>query len=208
MDGVIFNTERLWVYSVIKTNIENNYNVPEELIIDCIGCRNDEIECMLKMKMGDNFDSKLFLSLNEKYMNQYVELNGIPIKKGLFELLNYLKSNRIKIAIASSSSMNRIEKCLMDAKIAENYFEYIISGDDIEKSKPDPEIYEKAVRRLNVDKDKVFVIEDSDRGIMSAYLAGLKPIWIRDVKDINGDIKNKVYKEFESLDQIIKMIAP
>ena len=205
MDGLMFDSERLWVNSTIKTNINFGYKVPEEVIIECIGCRNDVIELKLKDKMGVDFNAKRFLNLNEKFMKEDVKINGLAIKKGLIELLEFLKRNSVLIAIASSSSTQRIKRCLIDANISINYFNYIIGGENVKEPKPSPEIYLKTIQCLNIKAENVIALEDSDNGIKSAYLAGIKPILIPDIKKPKHETIKMAYKQYESLDQVIEL---
>jgi len=205
MDGLMFDSERLWLNSAIRTNKEYGYQVPEELIINCIGCRNEEIKTELKKIMGKEFDADKYLKINEMFMNEDVKINGLKLKSGLIELLEFLKKRNISIAIASSSSTQRVIKCLFDGNIPIDYFDCIIGGENVMKPKPDPEIYLKTLRFLNISAEESIAIEDSDNGIKSAYMAGIKPILIPDIKKPKEETLRMAYKQYERLDQIIEL---
>ena len=96
---------------------------------------------------------------------------------GVKDLLDSIKKAGIKAAVASSSkNADRI----LDFTGLRDYFDVITSGDDILKSKPDPEVYVLTAQRLCVDPGKCIVIEDARVGIDAAVKAGMIPIGIGD----------------------------
>ncbi len=208
MDGLMFDTEKLWLDGVVKTNEVYGYNVPPELIIECMGNRKDKIDLMLKQAMGENFDPVEFRRLNKIFMKEQVEKFGLGIKKGLIELLEFLKTQNVKLAIASSSSMQKIQQRFVDAKLPPKYigcFDYIIGGDMVTNPKPDPQVYLVACEKLNVNPKDAIALEDSDNGIKSAYYAGVKPVLIPDIKKPSEEVKKMAFKQFKSLDEVISL---
>lgn len=117
MDGLMFDTERLWIDSVKRTNDECGYNVPLEVAMECIGKRADFVDQRFKEVMGEEFDPIEFRRLNRLYMDEEVKANGLGIKKGLLELISFLKEKDIKIAIASSTKLEKIQKRFEQANI-------------------------------------------------------------------------------------------
>lgn len=205
MDGLMFDTERLWLNSVKRTNEVYGYNVPEELIIECMGKRKDYIDIKLKEVLGNDFDTVEFRKLNVKYMNEDVEKNGLKIKKGLIELLDFLKLHNIKMAVASSSSYETISKRFKEANLSIEYFECIIGGDMVKEPKPSPQIYLKSCEVLGIKPENAIALEDSDYGIMSAHNAGMKAILIPDIKNPAKEILEITYKKLEDLLQVINL---
>ena len=205
MDGLMFDTEKLWLDAAIKTNKEYGYNVPPELIVECMGKRKDYIMAHLKEKMGENFDPIEFTNLNRKFMNEDVEKNGLAIKKGLRELLSFLNDKNIKIAIASSSSVEKIHKRFKEANLDINLFNYVIGGDMVTDPKPNPQIYLKSCEILGVKPENAIALEDSEYGIISATSAGMKAILIPDVKEPSKEIVEMAYKKFDDLNQVMSL---
>ena len=95
------------------------------------------------------------------------------------QLLSFLKEKEIKIALASSSPMENIEEVLLQCDIYD-FFSFLVSGEQFEKTKPDPQIYEYTVQQLGLEKEEILVIEDSEYGITSATSAGLTVIALLD----------------------------
>jgi cytidine deaminase len=97
---------------------------------------------------------------------------------GTIDFLASLKKAGIKIALASSAPMFKIKINLKAIKKDESFFDAIISGDDITRNKPDPEIYLQAARALKVDIKECLVVEDSINGVLSGYNAGAEVLGI------------------------------
>ena len=90
---------------------------------------------------------------------------------GVIELISELKDKGVKLAIASSGRKQSVINVLKELDIFKN-FDFIMTGDDVIKSKPDPEIYLRTAQALQTDIKKCIVIEDSFAGISSAVDAG------------------------------------
>lgn len=105
------------------------------------------------------------------YKNYFIDSVLVPMP-GLINFIIGLKKAGMKLAIASSSSKAYVEHMIELFKI-ENYFEVIVCGDEVSKSKPDPDIYLKAISKLGMSNNELIAIEDSKAGIASAKAAGL-----------------------------------
>ncbi|MDO4477587.1 MAG: HAD family phosphatase [Lachnospiraceae bacterium] len=104
----------------------------------------------------------------------------IPEKKGLHELLHFLKENGFKIALATASAHERIDAFVAGAHL-ENVFDAILSGQDLTKSKPDPEIFIKAAEALGLAPEECYVFEDGVNGVQAGGAAGCDTIMIPDI---------------------------
>ena len=206
MDGLILDSENLWQKSVVMTNKYDHTNVPLTLINECIGLRNSDIDKKLKEVMGNDFDTDKFRELNRYYMNKEIEENGLKVKEGFFELIDFLKAQRIKVAVASSSSIETIKKRFAASKIDTDIFDFLIGGNMVNNSKPDPEIYLKACELLNVSPELTIALEDSNNGIISAYRAGLKPILIPDIVVNSEYVKSISFKILKNMSEVIGLI--
>ena len=125
------------------------------------------------------------------------------VRPQIYSVLESL-SERYKIALASSSSLNTINTAL-DQVDLRKYFTFIVSGEQFKESKPNPEIYLYTIKELNVNKDEAIIIEDSPKGILAANRAGIKVLALKDDKfgldqsqaDINIDELNDIIKLIE-----------
>ena len=103
-----------------------------------------------------------------------------------------------KIAVATSTRRGRALQLLEEAKIKDKV-NYVICGDQVENSKPNPEIFLKAAKGLNVNPEKCIVIEDSDAGITAAHAAKMIGIHVPDMKFLEDETKKLAFKICENL---------
>jgi len=99
-----------------------------------------------------------------------------PIR-GVRQFLIRLRLERFKLAVASAGSNSRVHHVLEQLRLRD-YFEAVVSGDDVSPGKPDPAIFRLASVRLGVNADNMVVFEDSVSGIKAAKAAGMKCVGI------------------------------
>lgn len=180
MDGVIFDTERLCLDSWKKVAKENGLTGIQEAFYKCIGTTMIQTKSIMMNHYGDQLDYESFREQASVYFHQEEAENGLPIKKGVLEILKLLREKEIPIGLASSTSKEVVEKELKDAGLYP-YFQMIIGGDLLKRSKPEPDIYLFACKEMNVEPENTIAIEDSYNGIRSAYGAGMHPIMVPDL---------------------------
>ena len=126
----------------------------------------------------------------------------MKIKKGAENILRFLKEKEVKIALASSNNRYEINLYLEKTNLLK-YFEYIISGEDIKESKPNPEIFNKVINYFNVKPSETIILEDSFNGIRAAHSSGAKGIMIPDILEPNEEMKEKAKYIFKDLDEVV-----
>lgn len=205
MDGVLFDTERLcikaWDYAGEKLNIKRT----GDMVFKTLGVNVKTVNKILKEEYGENFDIDVFRKYCDEYMQNFFTNNSTPVKKGLYNILKYLKDNNYKIALASSSSKNTVMRNLKSAQITE-YFDVIVSGDMVKKSKPEPDIYLNAAQLLNISPAECYAIEDSKNGLLSAHRAGCKTIMVPDLWHGDEESDSLIYAKCDDLDEVINII--
>ncbi len=139
-------------------------------------------------------------------MRQYIIDNlEIRFMKGAEELLEFLKSHGIKIALASGSSRESVNHHLAEVN-ATHYFDATVSGDEVKNGKPAPDIFLLAAARLGVSPENCFVFEDSANGIRSGFNAGMRCIGVPDIVPFDSEIKALMTAHLSSLDQAIPIL--
>lgn len=204
MDGTMIDTEGIkengWKYAGECLGIKI-----DDAILDEIRGTNKKYIRNLFLKKFNTINFEELYQLREKFIEENIEANGIKTKKGLKVILEFLKSNNYKIAVASSSHTKTIKKYLKKINLLD-FFDVILGGDMVENGKPDPEIYLKAIQLLNIPKEQCIGVEDSINGVLSVYQAGIKAIMIPDLEQPTEKIKNILYAQLDSLDKIIEVI--
>ncbi|MCX7958054.1 MAG: HAD family phosphatase [Deltaproteobacteria bacterium] len=132
---------------------------------------------------------KKILKKRENLMKKFYE-SVIELNCGAYEILEYLYLRKVKIALASSTPKRLFEKALKRFRI-DRFFDVIVTSDDIEKSKPDPEIFFRARKLLGLPSSELIIVEDSRAGVEAAIAAGIKVFWLRtasvDLKGLHPD---------------------
>ena len=130
---------------------------------------------------------------------------GAALKGGAMDLLPFLKENGYKIALATSSKADRALSILNEHGIT-NYFGEFVFAEDIQKGKPDPEVFLKACEKLGERPEDCLVLEDSEAGIQAANAADIPVICIPDMKKPDQQLLDRTAAVLDSLDQVIQYL--
>lgn len=207
MDGTIFDTERIHKICWDKAMEEAGIPYTPSTFYDLIGLNDESTKNYLLKNFGISEKNYTDLSVYAYELSQrYTRENGVPVKKGFFELQKYLKEQGIKTAVVTSSICSVAENNFILADITIP-FDAIIGGDSVTKGKPDAEPYAKAAEKLGLSPNECLAVEDSTNGIKSAHAAGIKCVFIKDIVDVPPEIKSLAAYEAESLDKIIDIIG-
>ena len=199
MDGVIFDTERLAHRCWLEVARQNGIKDMDKIYPSIIGCNRSRAAETLLNYYGKNFPMEDFLQEHtRRTFNRYIDTYGVPIKAGVTELLMFLKTNGYMTALASSSDRAIVEKELKSADIYK-YFDKIVCGDEVTHSKPDPEIFLKAVSALKSQKRESMVIEDSYNGLQAAVSAGVTAVMVPDMLPPTEELIGAGVKVFPNL---------
>lgn len=207
MDGVIFDTERL-IFEKWQ-EIAKKYGYDKEVIGNvfkaCIGTNREKTRQIVKERLGADFPYDTFREEASQLFYKNVEKDRMPIKTGVKELLEYLKTTGVKIGLASSTRKEVVEKELTDANLLV-YFEVVIGGDMVLHSKPEPDIFLKCLEELGVKPEKTYIIEDSYNGIRAAKKSGAIPIMVPDMLEENDEMRQLSKVILPSLIEVKKFL--
>ena len=205
MDGVLFDTEMVCLEGWVAVAEKNHLPNMREVFPKCIGLNNNDCQAVLQEAYGEKFDYVEFRRQASEEFWGYIERKGLPEKPGVHELLEWLAASDYRVALASSTKRTSVENCLKRAGIYE-YFEVIISGDMVEHSKPEPDIYLLACEKLGVAPGEAYAIEDSFNGIRSAYAAGMRPLMVPDMLAPDEEMREKSVEIFVNLDEVLEYL--
>ena len=178
MDGVILDSETICDKTWKITQDEMDVTTDKDYINMCRGTNHNDTLQILRNVFGADFDSEAFLKRATVLFKMYEETDGIPLMPYARQILEYLKP-KYRLALASSTSGGAVERQLTNAGVID-FFETRTTGEMVEHSKPDPEIYLMACRSLGLEPEECAAVEDSPNGIKSAASAGLKVIMVPD----------------------------
>ncbi|EME3494653.1 HAD family phosphatase [Enterococcus faecium] len=196
MDGLLLETGRLAYRAYVKSAQKYDYEMRKEVYYLLTG----QTEMAVREQMGILYGEDVPYIKWREAINQYKEKivkedKRVYTKKGAEEILSFAKERGIHTIVASSNTREKIEMYLRMENLYD-FFEQIISGDDVEKGKPEPEIFLKACSKMNIHPSEALVFEDSIAGIEAARRAGILSFLIKDhligLPDHNGKHKLKV----------------
>ena len=201
MDGLMFDTERVFIMAWDYAGEKIGIGKAVYMVYKTLGMNIASSFKVWKEEFGDGYNQEELRKYTKEFLTNYYNENKVPVKKGLYNLLDFLQKNDCKMAVASSSPRWEVEKHLKDAGIYE-YFKGIICGDMVENSKPDPEIYLKACALLEANPSECYALEDSKNGLLAAHRAGCRPIMVPDLWQPDEDILKIIDGKYEDLDEV------
>ena len=201
MDGLMIDSERVTFECYQERLKDMNLTMDEEFYKTLLGKPIKGIYQRFYDVYGNDFPIENVIQDVHQLMAERFETEGVSVKKGLVELLHYLKDNNYKTIVATSSNRDRVDKILAQAKITE-FFDDSICGDEVTKGKPNPEVFLKSCQKLGVNVDEAIVLEDSEAGIQASYDANIKVICIPDMKYPEKQYEEKTFKILKDLTEV------
>ncbi|MCR5652851.1 MAG: HAD family phosphatase [Ruminococcus sp.] len=205
MDGLMFDTETL-TYELQKPILkERGIDYTLDWYKQTVGKRSEDIVLMFKELCGDGFDYEEFRVRCREAYQKYTDKFGVPIKDGLFELLDYLREKGIKTALCTSTTEPSAKRTLRISGTLK-YFDALVCADDVSRGKPHPDPFLKAAEKLGLKPEECLALEDSINGIKSAHAAGMITVMIPDLIEPTDEIRPMCYKILPSLKNVIEII--
>ena len=201
MDGVIFDSERLVLEGWLE--LGKKYGIPDidKVFPKCIGSNAVASKQIFLDYYGEDFPYDTYKQETSADYHAKYDGGRLPMKRGIKELLQFLKENGYHIGLASSTRYEVVRQQLEDAGILP-YFETLTCGDMVKKSKPEPDIFLKAAETLGVHPQDCIVIEDSYNGIRAASRACMFPIMVPDMIAPDEEMKQLAKAIFSDLHEV------
>ncbi|MFX1552230.1 MAG: HAD family hydrolase, partial [Promethearchaeota archaeon] len=176
MDGVLADTGPIHFESWAKLAAEIGVNFTREMFEDTFGQQSPTITRKLVGPKADEDLVEKWANLKEQYYREMIIEKLMPLP-GVIRIIKELKLEGFKLAIGSSGPPENVELLLSQLKI-KPFFDLIITAADIEKGKPEPDVFLKVANILNINPKSCMVIEDAPVGIEAAKRAGMISIAI------------------------------
>lgn len=205
MDGLMFDTERLSLEAWIKAGNELGIEIPEELLMSVRGCNYKSAMAQFYKYLGADLDYDDLRGRRTRHFNEEIEKKGLPVKKGLRELLAYLKENGYPVSLGTSSHYEVAMRHLDSVGIKE-YFDTYVCGDMVENAKPAPEIFLTAAEKLGVAPADCAVLEDSVNGILAGIAGGFRTVMVPDLMLPPPELEEQLAARCSSLLDVIELL--
>lgn len=179
MDGVLFDTERLYRQSWMETPLRFGQTASTAFPAAVCGTSGDTLAAIVR-EYYPEVDTEAFIRQGIARARETILRQPVPEKSGLHEILAFFRENGVKIAVASSSDRVLIESNLKRAGVIQ-YFDAIVSGAQMKRSKPAPDIFQEAARQLGHAPADCYVFEDGLNGLRAGLAAGCTTIMIPDL---------------------------
>ena len=206
VDGVLFDTERLSWKNWAEVGREMGWPQVTDHYLEVVGQNRADIRQRLYDALGPDFPMEFFLLTCSRRGQFLMEQNGVPLKPGVQEILSALQKRGIPLALATSTGADRTQRRLEMTGLG-SFFQTVITGDQVEHSKPHPEIYQLACRGLGLDPARTLAVEDSRNGILSAHAAGMAVAMVPDLIPPTPELEALLWGRFDNLAQLQEQLG-
>jgi HAD superfamily hydrolase (TIGR01509 family) len=187
LDGVLIDSEPLHAMADNQLLKETGIDVPENYFDRFVGWTNKAMWEAIKKDWDIILSAEELVELQMPLKLKLLHKSDYEPIPGVIELLERIRKTEIPMVIASSSPRQFIEAVIEKIEIKQ-YFAKWVSGEEVEHSKPEPDIFLKVAELLNVNPRECIVIEDSTSGIIAAKRAGMWCIGYKNVNSGNQDL--------------------
>ncbi len=170
-DGLVVDSEPIYVEANKRFLSEKGIN-DFSIINRIFGMRAEETFELMKSEFNFSESVNDLMNLRNSYILQDFKNGKLNLMLGFRDLIDFLRENNIKTAIGSSSKWSLLSAG-MNTHDIEKCFDVIVCGDDVEKGKPEPDIYLKVSEILNIDPKQCIVLEDAPNGVLAGKKAGM-----------------------------------
>jgi putative hydrolase of the HAD superfamily len=172
-DGLIIDTETVWYECFNETLSAYGIPFPLDVFGRCIGTGDNELKLYIEQAAGTAYNYETIRA--EAAQLHQVKIASVAAREGVRDFLEEAKRLGLRIGLASSSNRTWIERFLHELNL-HDFFEIIMTSDDVKNIKPHPELYLRAIEALGVEPDEALAFEDSVNGAKAAKAAGLRCI--------------------------------
>jgi HAD superfamily hydrolase (TIGR01509 family) len=202
MDGLLLDTERLAFDAFRSTCSLFNLGDLSKVYMKCIGTNSEMGKSILKDGLNGIANYEDFSLACGREYKKLTEGRPIPLKKGVDELLSHIENIGKPMAVATSTNYKNAKAELQNSGIL-HFFDHIVGGDQVKRSKPDPEIYLKTASALLTEPSKCLAFEDSKNGVKAAIAAGMTVVQIPDLVFPDEELLELGHIVLESLTDIL-----
>lgn len=203
MDGVLFDTERLYQVTWREVASEMGVTLPAEFTLAVSGAAKDGVVEAVRKYYGTDAPERVIGEVYQRMQKKQESL--LPVKPGVPEILAFFREQNVKTAVASSTYHDQVVKNLERNGLAD-YFDEVVGGDEVTRAKPDPDIFLYAAERIGVDASDCYVFEDSFNGIRAAHAAKASAVMVIDLMEPDAEIRGLTDYVFSDMMEALEML--
>ncbi len=201
MDGTLLDTERIAYQGFVATCARFGVNSDFSAYSRCIGASGTHTKEVLGALLGTRVAVDEFHAAWQAHYVAHAVHGPVPVKTGAKELLAMLGAWAIPMAVVTSTRTTHAHIKLENAGLLA-HFEFVIGGDQVPHSKPEPLIYQRAADRLGLAPARCLAVEDSVNGILAACRAGCRTVHVADLVALPATFDGHVERRFGSLAEL------
>jgi HAD superfamily hydrolase (TIGR01509 family) len=205
MDGIIFDTERLSFETFKEASEEAGWEVSHEAFLASMGLPRRSIPPKLLEVLGSGFPATQVLDRSYELLESTIERHGPPLKAGIEEILDAIGERTIPAIVATSTDAATARAYLDTAGLLHRFIG-IVGGDQIERGKPEPDIFLHAAGKLETTPERAIVFEDSTNGVRAGAAAGMRVIMIPDFVEPSPEIRALAFRVIPSLHEAAALL--
>lgn len=206
LDGLLLDTEPVyWAAWRAASRALGFPEPPDELLAKMVGKAGDVVIRILHDHFGPKFNVQKFFETGRSKWLEILEEQGVRPKPGYHELMEVLRRRGLPFAVATNSQRRFAVKSLKAAGILDE-IPLLVTRDQVERGKPYPDIYLKAVETLGLRPQHCLAVEDSEPGITAAYRAGCLPVLIPDCGELSPKVDEMAVTRLGSLAELAEVL--
>lgn len=208
LDGLIFDSEKVYYRCWKRAGEAYGFEIPHETLLALRSCDSTVARERLETSLGQEGVYDLIRARRKELMKPYLTQELPELKTGVKEFLQMVReSSDVRKAVVTQSRRSEKERLLEGVGLLQ-YFDEVVSADDVKRGKPFPDIYECACRRLSLKPEECVAFEDSPNGIVSAHDAGVHAVMIPDLSEPDEELKKLCFGVYPSLPDSFSGIRP
>jgi len=206
MDGVLLDSERIGQEILKAAWSGMGYDMPGEVYAQLLGATHERCREITREAMGPFFPYEEGMAIYREKLMELARTGRMPLKPGVAECFQGLKARGLRMALATSTSRPSVETYFANIPALSDVFDATVCGGEAGRSKPAPDIYLEAARRIGVAPENCIGVEDSRAGLRSLTDAGCVSVMVPDLLPYDDSLAGTVNHRLDSLHQLCGLI--
>lgn len=201
MDGLMIDSESVSMEAWFSAGRSCGFDVSRELFLEMMGTTEADANALLLRELGSEAPISAMRASWREHVDHHIARHGIDRLPGIEELLTFIDSSALPRAVATSSRRSMALRKLRAASLLERC-PLVVSADEVQRGKPDPEIFLRAAEALETPAESCLVLEDSEQGVRAARNANMMVVVVPGLKFPSTEISRLADAVLSSLHEV------